>query len=259
MRNYLREMWYRLRQNPTMLMFLLIMLLNGPLRALMYGGIGSFFDWFVDTILMLPAIIIGLSFHEYAHAKVAVLCGDNTPLYQGRVTLDPRAHIDPIGLACLLLIHFGWGQPVRIDPRNFRSRRRDMILVGLAGITMNFLLAVAVGLILGVITRLLPGFLYSNVLGNALGRVLMQIAVVNVSLMLFNLLPVPPLDGFGVVCDVFNLRGSGFYNFVYFNSRWILMAMIFFGIPSMLLSRPLSIIISGIMNIFGVQGWYLLL
>ena len=259
MKNYFKEMWYRLRQNPTMLMFLFIMLLNGPIRALMYGGVGSFFDWFVDTILMLPAIIIGLSFHEFAHAKVAVLCGDNTPLYQGRVTLDPKAHIDPLGLMCLLLIHFGWGQPVRIDPRNFRNRRTDMILVGLAGIIMNLLLAVASGLILGVLSRLAPGFLRSSVIGSAIGRVVMQIAVVNVSLALFNLLPVPPLDGFGVVCDLFNLRGSRFYNFVYFNSRWILMAMIFFGIPSMLLSRPLSYIINLIMSVFGVSGWWLLL
>ncbi len=256
MKNYFKEMIYRLRQNPVLMMFLAVMLLRALLNG---GGIAGIFDWLFETLMMLPAIIIGLSFHEYAHAKVAVLCGDPTPYYQGRVTLDPRAHIDPLGLIALLLIHFGWGQPVRIDPRNFRNRRRDSILVGLAGVTMNFIIAVVATLVMSLLIKAAPQVMYYNSIGNAFGTVLMEIVVINLSLMLFNLLPVPPLDGFGVICDVFNLRGTQFYNFVYFNSRIILMAMIFFGIPSLLLSRPLTAILTGLMNIFGVNGWWLFL
>ena len=94
--------------------------------------------------MMLPGIIIGLAFHEFAHAAVAFKLGDPTPKMQGRVTINPLAHIDPVGLAALLFAGFGWGVPVQINPSNFKKRRRDELLVSLAGVTMNLVIAIAV-------------------------------------------------------------------------------------------------------------------
>ncbi|MBQ2058201.1 MAG: site-2 protease family protein [Firmicutes bacterium] len=248
----------RFTNDRTFMIMALILLYLGPVSAFMSGGVGGLVSWFSGTLTMIPGIVIGLSFHEFAHAKVATLCGDNTPLYQGRVTLDPRAHIDPMGLIYLVFIHFGWGRPVVINPSNFRNRRRDSILVGIAGVCMNFLIALFAGIVLGLIYRFSPGFFRSSI-GLTTGGVLVDVVIVNVSLMLFNLLPVPPLDGFGIVVDIFRLWGTQFYTFVFANSTPILMLMIVFNVPSMLLSGPMFRIVNFIMGtVAHFPYWYAL-
>lgn len=215
--------------------------------------------WLMDTILVLPAVIVALSFHEYAHAKVATLAGDPTPEHMGRVTIDPRAHIDPIGLLSLIVIRFGWGRPVVVNPSNFGNRRRDSILVGLAGVSANFAMAVVFGLIISIVERVVPGF-YANGFGSLVGTMLIQVVIINIALMLFNLLPVPPLDGFGVLADVFNLHGTRLYETLYRNSLPILLVAIMLGLPSRLLSGPLIRIVDFIMSgIIGLPGWWILL
>jgi Zn-dependent protease len=215
--------------------------------------------WLMDTILVLPAVIVALSFHEYAHAKVATLAGDPTPEHMGRVTIDPRAHIDPIGLLSLIVIRFGWGRPVVVNPSNFGNRRRDSILVGLAGVSANFAMAVVFGLIISIVERAMPGF-YASSFGSLVGTMLIQVVIINIALMLFNLLPVPPLDGFGVLADVFNLHGTRLYETLYRNSLPILLVAIMLGLPSRLLSGPLIRIVDFIMSgIIGLPGWWILL
>ena len=93
------------------------------------------------TLLMLPGLILAITIHEYSHAKMADKLGDPTPEAQGRVTLNPLAHIDPIGMICLLVAGFGWGKPVQIDPSRMRSPAKDSMLVALAGPVSNFILA----------------------------------------------------------------------------------------------------------------------
>ncbi len=102
-----RNLMYMLRRDRFLLLLLIVFIVEGPLMRLMSGGISGLISWVVDTLLIVPAIMIGLSFHEFGHAKVAQLSGDNTPVYQGRVTLDPRAHIDPMGLISLIFLGFG--------------------------------------------------------------------------------------------------------------------------------------------------------
>lgn len=251
MRNIFYNRYY------TIIVLLLIYM--GPFSAFMRGGIGGVINWFSGTLLMLPGIIVGISFHEFAHAKAAQLCGDDTPVYQGRVTLDPKAHIDPIGLIYLIFIHFGWGRPVQINPSNFKNRRRDSIIVGLAGVTMNFLVALVIGMGITAIYKFMPSFFSSSV-GLTVGNILMEAVVINISLLLFNLLPVPPLDGFGVIVDVFKLWGTNFYRFVFANSSIILIALILLDIPGMLLSGPLYRIVNFIMSgICRFPYWYALL
>ncbi|EFC92411.1 peptidase M50 [Dethiosulfovibrio peptidovorans DSM 11002] len=141
-----------------------------------------------DILLTLPAVLWAISFHEFCHGWVAYQLGDPTARDAGRLTLNPLAHFDVIGAIMLLLFHFGWAKPVPIDPRYFGKPRRDMVLVSVAGVAGNIFTALVVGLIL----RFFPGpFMASP----ALGRVMILMVYVNVGLAVFNLIPIPPLDG----------------------------------------------------------------
>ncbi len=223
------------------LLLILILAFMGPVRAIMNGGLSALSDWIVSTLIMIPGIIVGLSFHEYAHAAVAYRSGDPTPKLMGRCTVEPQAHIDPMGIICLLFIGFGWGKPVVVNPRNFKNEHRDSILVGLAGVAMNLLIAFLFGGLLKLLVTVAPSILTSS-FGHTVFMVFYYVIIINLSLMLFNLLPVPPLDGFGVITEIFHLKNTAFYRFVYQNSLVILLALIILDVPSMLLSRPLSAI-----------------
>jgi Zn-dependent protease len=111
--------------------------------AVINGRFSDPLGWLMNMALMLPAIVIGLSFHEFGHAVVAYRLGDHTPKLQGRVTISPLAHIDPFGFLALMFVGFGWGKPVQINPGNFRHPRRDEFLVGIAGVTINLIIAIA--------------------------------------------------------------------------------------------------------------------
>ncbi len=248
----------KLFKGPALILFLILFAL-GPLQAFMSGGAGQVSRWIMETILLLPAVVVALSFHEYAHAKAAQLAGDPTAERMGRVTIDPRAHIDPMGLVALILVRFGWGKPVVVNPDNFKNRRRDSIVVGLAGVTANLLLAVVFGGIIAGSARLAPDF-FGGGFGSLVGMVLIEVVIINITLMLFNLLPIPPLDGFGVLSDALNLHGTRFYRAVYDNSFMILMVAILLGLPGKLLSGPLVSIVDWIMSgLYGFSSWWALL
>lgn len=220
----------RLLRNPTLLLLVGLLLF----RSLQNGSFSDPSAWILDTLVVLPGIIIGLSFHEFAHALTATLCGDPTPKWQGRVTVNPLAHFDPVGFLALLFIRFGWGKPVMIQPRNFRKPRRDELLVALSGVTMNFILAT---LFMGLIRLLYewsPAFLYGS-MGPVVQDVLLQVVVINLVLMVFNLLPVPPLDGFNVLTQIFDLRRTAFYERVYDKGFVILMLLILFNVTGRIL------------------------
>lgn len=202
---------------------------------------------FINKLLFLPGIIIGITFHEAAHGYVSHWLGDPTPKNQGRLSLNPLAHIDPMGFIALLLVGFGWGKPVMIDPRYYKNPKRDELLVSLAGVTTNLIIAI----IFAVIQILLieAGIAYS--LGstwNILNLMIQYVVFVNLVLMCFNLLPIPPLDGFSVITQLFDLRRYDWYYKLYSNGFFILMALVFIGALDGFLDKSVTFFYYNIMR-----------
>lgn len=152
----------------------------------MFDNIGGFL---LDLVVGLPGIVIAMVIHEFSHARVAYALGDYTPKMQGRLTLNPAAHVDPIGLLMLFLVHFGWAKPVQINPMNFSNPRRDDILVSLAGPASNLITAFVFTILLVFMVKLdLP-------MSEGLLVVFQMIIIYNINFAIFNMLPIPPLDG----------------------------------------------------------------
>ncbi len=153
----------------------------------------------LQYLVSLPAIIIGLTFHEYAHGRAAYYLGDKTAYYAGRLTLNPLPHLDPVGFLMLMFFHFGWAKPVPVNPNQFTrvSRKTGMLLVALAGPVMNFFIAAASMVLL----RLLSPVLYGE-FGATLIQLIIPLITVNLVLAIFNLIPIPPLDGSKVLAGI---------------------------------------------------------
>ncbi len=132
--------------------------------------------------------MFSLSFHEFAHAWMASKCGDNTAKRMGRLTLNPMAHLDPMGSLMILFVGFGWAKPVPVDGRNLRSPRTDMMKVAAAGPLSNLLLA----MVAGMFFRLLGG---TGLLSNSIFILIVYFTQINIALAVFNMIPVAPLDG----------------------------------------------------------------
>ena len=144
----------------------------------------------VHIVFTLAALLVATTCHEFAHALVADRLGDPTPRALGRLTLNPLVHLDPIGTLSILFFGFGWARPVPVNARNFHDPRQGMLQVALAGPLANVTVAFIVGALLQV-----PGLFAGTVLGDLVELVVL----INVLLAVFNLIPVPPLDGSRVV------------------------------------------------------------
>ena len=155
--------------------------------------------------LYLICILLALICHEVAHGLVASWLGDPTAKQLGRLTLNPMAHLDPVGFLMMLVVGFGWAKPVPVNPRRLRKPRRDMALVSFAGPATNLLLALFAGLLLrllmsfGIFPFLLPGAGLRVNAPNVISIMLEIFMLLNVGLALFNLIPLPPLDGSNIL------------------------------------------------------------
>ncbi len=151
-----------------------------------------------EMLLRVPPLLFALTVHEFAHAWVAYLCGDPTAKRLGRLTFNPIAHLDPLGTICLLFAPFGWAKPVPVNSYNFRHPRRDDILVSVAGVGANL----ATAIILAIVFRIADYMGFNPGASQAMAYLwvmLHLLLVMSVGLFLFNLIPVPPLDGSHVV------------------------------------------------------------
>ncbi len=173
-----------------------------------------FRDPFAFVTLAL-SLIISISIHEFAHAFIAYKLGDPTAKVLGRVTLNPKAHLDPLGTLLLFVAGFGWGRPVPFDPSYLKNPKRDSALISFAGPASNFLLAAA----LAFVIRLLPG--------GVLGQVLYLVVYYNLILGFFNLIPIHPLDGFKVVHGILPQSLSAQWLQMAPYGIWILLLLVF--------------------------------
>lgn len=164
-------------------------------------------------LLTIPGVIVAITFHEFAHAFVADKLGDDTPRRQGRLNLNPLSHIDPVGFFMLIFAHFGWGKPVEINPTNF-NRKRSMsaqeAIVALAGPVMNLIIAIVLTIILFAINAFASTFVFTTV-GMLICLTLQMAISVNIGLGVFNLIPLPPLDGSKIIMPFLPYKAKEFF------------------------------------------------
>ena len=225
----------------------------------MLGG-GDLPSYLISLLLSLPIVLLALSVHEAAHGFVAWRLGDPTARNFGRLTLNPLKHLDPYGFICMLLCGFGWANPVPVNSRFFKKPRRDIALVGLAGPASNLLLAVIFVLLLRFVGY---GWLAQLPLSSQLQfnlvyftcLILYYGVYMNVTLAIFNLLPVPPLDGSRIFYVFLPPR---IYYKIMQHQRTItlvVMALLLLGPLSTVINLLTELVIKGLFAITGMTGF----
>lgn len=150
----------------------------------------------VEKLISLPGLLVAIIFHELAHGYTSYKLGDPTPKKNGRLTLNPISHIDPIGFLCLIIFKFGWAKPVPINPSYYKHRKKDTVLVSIAGPITNLLIALLVSFIIS------RGFIKSETILN----IFVIMVWYNIMLGIFNLIPLPPLDGSKILASLLPLK-----------------------------------------------------
>ncbi len=207
-------------------------------------------EW-ISLLLTLPAVIIAITFHEFAHAFAADKLGDTTPRNQGRLTLNPLSHLDPFGFILLMFAHIGWGKPVQINPSNFNSNKSLSFcesMVALAGPLMNFFIAI-VCTIAYVLIYNLGGTFYLTNMGGIIILLLGITISVNIGLGVFNLVPLPPLDGEKIFRNLLPYKAQEWLTRNYYTMYTIFMILWIFGFLEIIVSPVISFISSGLFRI----------
>ncbi len=218
-----------------------------------YSLAGMTKEYLIGLLLTLPGVIIAITFHEFAHAYAAYKLGDDTAKMQGRLNLNPLSHIDPFGFLLLIFAHIGWGKPVQINPNNFDrkySASAGEAIVSVAGPAMNFLLAIVFTFIYFIIIKFTPMFIFSEV-GSIIFTIVQSTIIVNIGLGVFNLIPLPPLDGSKI-----------FRNFMSYNVRqWldryesvfytIFLVLWITGLTGRVISPIIELIANGLIRVVG--------
>lgn len=216
----------------------------------------------LGLVLTIPGVLIAITFHEFAHAFVADKLGDDTPRRQGRLSLNPFDHLDPIGSLLLLVAGFGWGKPVQVNPNNYNRKRsieKSDALVSIAGPLMNFLLAIVFTIITCIVinatgSKLLfignDMILVASNQGTEIGLKILILAVTtNVGLGIFNLIPLPPLDGSKVIMPFLPYKAKQFFKqnetifYIIFVAIWVT------GLASMIISPIINFLDANLLKL----------
>ena len=223
--------------------------------SLMSMGTGGI----LGLLFTLPGVLLAITFHEFAHAYAADKLGDDTPRMQGRLNLNPTSHLDPFGFFMLLFAHIGWGKPVQINPRNFNrdiSMDKGEAIVSFAGPLMNFILAIVLSFIYCMIYKFAGYAFIATTVGEVILTIISYAIVVNVGLGVFNLIPLPPLDGSKILKNFLPYNAKYWFEqneqmfYIVFIIIWVT------GIAGNIISPIIDWVTSGILtlalNIFGL-------
>ena len=210
-------------------------------------------------LVSIPGVLIAITFHEFAHGLAAYKLGDNTAKMEGRLSLNPLDHLDPIGTLMLLFAGFGWGKPVHVNPSNYTrkiSMEKGEAIVSLAGPLMNIILAILFTIIYFAIYKFAGVGFITSTMGSVLMLLISATISINIGLGVFNLIPLPPLDGSKIIMPFLPYNAKQWFRnneqifYIIFVVIWIT------GIASMIISPAISVISTGIMNlgrmIFGI-------
>ncbi len=206
----------------------------------------------LGLILSIPGILIAITFHEYAHAWAADKLGDDTPRRQGRLNLNPLSHLDPMGVILLLFAGFGWGKPVEINSNNFNRKvsiKQGNAIVSIAGPAMNLLLALVFSIIYGLLLAFARTFVLTTTVGNVILTIIEYTISMNIGLGIFNLIPLPPLDGSKVLLAFLPRKAQVWYEN---NSRllYIIFVVIWITpIASIIISPAIRLVSTSLMKL----------
>lgn len=210
----------------------------------------------LSILFGLPGVLIAITFHEFAHGFAAYKLGDNTAKMEGRLSLNPFAHLDPIGTLMLVFVGFGWGKPVHVNPSNYTrkySMEKGEAIVSAAGPLMNILLAIVFTIITFVLANVTNTGIFivaTNTTLSVVFRILISVVTINVGLGLFNLIPLPPLDGSKIIMPFLPYKAKQWFInneqifYIVFIVLWIS------GLAERIISPAITWISMGIMNIF---------
>jgi Zn-dependent protease len=208
-----------------------------------------------DILIRMAALLIAITVHEYAHAKAADIMGDPTAKAAGRLSLNPLAHLDPIGFIMLWLFRFGWAKPVPINPFNFRKGRQGLVLVSAAGPAANVVTAfLALTVIKTLFLLGLPqlNLAFVGIVINPLQNILYQTFVFNIYLSVFNLIPIPPLDGSKILAGLLPQTHAKSFLRLEVYGPIVLILSLYLGI----IGKVLQPIVSLILNLLdGLTHW----
>ena len=205
-----------------------------------------------SLILSIPGVLIAITFHEFAHGWAAYKLGDNTAKAEGRLNLNPLNHLDPIGTLLLVFAGFGWGKPVHVNPTNYTrkiSMEKGEAIVAFAGPLMNIILAIIFTLIYFAIYKFIGIKFIATTVGSVVMLLISAIISINIGLGLFNLIPLPPLDGSKIIMPFLPYKAKQWFRNNEQIFYFIFVAIWITGIAGIIISPAINVVSTGLMNL----------